>query len=560
MSGTETQKQHEQDVKHIVKNISVGKSYELNLADDKQYDYVKTLYQLNGLTANRYPQTFNVLDQARQKDLATKSPEAAPTLNTSHIAAGTPGFGTLAKITSVGTAKSGTEACATAFLAVAGGVSVASLSLFVYDNTDPSNPKVLAQNTVNIGTSNFIPIQASGGTPTDKMYAMLTYSYTPVGGSPVPSNVITENNQNGQSDPTVGEPVQKPTHTSNANIRIALSRGDFGRNNDDVDYWFNKGEYADTTIIVPFVGSATFANPVDLSTLQLNLCVALQDGGASVTPSAPVDLSQYFTLSPDEKTLNWNFPANGATDGSKGNPIVYGTAPWISDTVTYFFGSIGINEKGSLNPQWIFIQSTEIADEVDNDGIEYIKPLVFLWHCVAEGTMITLADGSTKAIENVSNEDSVKINSKGDTMPVLATTLGKAQPGEIYILNTANGDALTLSSKHLVITNNGAKQAQELKAGDLIQTQEGIDTVKSIEKGTFNGNLYNLELGEDGNVPEKGSSFFANGVSVGDFQMQSHYHRAKATDTDYILATLPEEWHADYMSHLEDEKKKSSWD
>jgi hypothetical protein len=554
--------QHLKDVQHIVATTQPEKSYELNLADDQQYRYLRNLHKMNGMTPDRYPQTFSVLESQRQADLGTKRPDATPTLSRTEIESGTTGFGTLAKITAVGSAKNGTEACATAFLAVDGGASTATISLYVYDNTDPLKPKVIAHNTVTLGTKNFIPIQAVGGTPVENMYAMMTYSYTPMGGSPVPPQTKTANSKNGQVDPTVKEPVQKTSHLANKNIRIALSRGDYNRKNADVDYWFNKDLVYDTTIIVPFVGSATFANPVNLDSLQLNLVVALQDGGASVTPTKPTNLSSHFSLSTDSKTLSWNFPANAIDPvthkpdpGTMGTPVVYQTAPWKSDAVSYFFASVGINEVGSNETQWVHMQSTEIADEVDNDGIEYIKPLVFLWHCLAKGTMIALADGSSIPIEDVTNENSVIVDNQGNTMPVLATTLGDSLHNEMYNLTT-DGKKLILSAKHLVVTSDGVKQAEELKLGDSILTEDGPTAITSIEKDAFAGKLYNLELGTDGDVPEEGSTFFANGICVGDYQKQSHYHRAAQNDPEKVLAQLPKEWHTDYMSHLEDEDLK----
>lgn len=548
MKNSDLLQQHSADLKEITAAMKEDKNYILNLADDRQYNYIKNLYALNGMDAKRYPTTFKTLEENRKEDLQSKKPSIANLNYKMDADSQGSGFYTLAKVTSVGTTSNGSEACASAFLSVIGGVTVAYLHLAIYDESH----NLICQSKKNVATGEFIAIQTSGGVPTENMTAFLTYSYTPVGGNPFPYNMTSGTYKNGQGDPTILEPVQKPSHSTNADIRIALSRGT--HNNNDVDYWFNKGSWANTTIIVPFVGSVKFTNPVDLDSLEVLLTVALLDGGVNTIPSSPNNLNDYFTLSEDKLTLSWNFPANGTEPGSEGNPVVYGTAPWVSGTITYFFASLSINPVGSHNREYVFIQSTDMADETEDDGISYIKPLKFLWHCLAEGSLVTLADGSQLPIEKIDNSYSVMIDEEGNSLPVLATTLARAKDNEVLRIVTKTSDELILSKKHLVSCGTIMKRAEDLKVGEFIGTRNGQARIALIEHLTdHSGHLYNLELGYDGRVPVNGSTFFANDILVGDFQMQSHYGRNAHHDKDYVLAHLPNEWHLDYLSSLEDQ-------
>ena len=542
--------QHEQDVAQLVKNQKEGKTYELNYADEKQYNYVKNLYKLHGLSPDKFPQTFKELENQKTKDLANKKPAAAE-LDKTVLEDGETGFGTLAKITGVGTANGGKEALASAFLSVEGGVQSANLILTVYDMTT-GNPKVITSKNLPVGVSNFISIQAQGGEPTDKMMAVLKYTYTPTGGSQTPSKTALGYNKIGMKDPKVSEPAQKTTHDTNQSIKIALSRGDFNRNNDDVDYWFNKGKWDDTTIIVPFVGQTLFANPIKKplqDNLIVKLTVALNDGGVCVTPANIAEVKKAFSVAADGKTLVWSLSANGDKPGEVGNPVTYEKAPWGADTITYFFAEIGVKTGTNLDYDWVYVQSSDAADNIPEDGIRYIKPLVFLWHCLAEGTMITLADGSQLPIQEIDNSNSVQINQQGDVAKVVATSQAPARKGDVLQVKTEDGQELILSRDHVVITSDGSLKAMQLKIGDKVLTLNGETVVVSINISEYEGTLFNLHLDEE--RTENTSTMFANGILVGDHIMQINYHKNAMKDKDYVMKHhLPEEWHVDYLNSL----------
>ena len=546
--------QHLNDVQAVTSKMKPGVSYDLNLADDQQYNYLKNTYKLNGITEAKYPRTTQALEEQRNNDLKFNKGTGL-TISKDVVQTGDTKFGTYAQVTGVGTAKNGSVAYASAYVSVEGDVEFVNATLQVFDTKD--GYKLLASKSIKNQPANFVAIQASGGTPSNRMMAVLTYSYKVKGFNKTPDKTVLAKNRNGQFDPVVNEPVQKADHTSNPNIKIALSRGENANkgNNKDVDYWFYRGQWDNTTVTVPFVGSVKFANPIQTplsDNLQLEMVVALNNGGACVVPANLDKVKEAFSIGADGRTLNWNLPANGATPGSDGNPIVYSAAPWNSDTVTYFFANIGVRTANNLDYDWAFVQSTDMADEMTEDGIRYIKPLVFLWHCLAEGTMITLADGALLPIEEVTNEYRVRANNNGQDLRVVATTQAPAIPGETLFLKVASGEELILSKDHVVITVDGPLKAVELERGMVLITERGNVELEFISEFDYQGTMYNLELEVQ---PGAETTMFANFVQVGDYHMEMNYKRNATSNPEYVKKhVISEEYHTDYMSSLEDNK------
>jgi len=171
------------------------------------------------------------------------------------------------------------------------------------------------------------------------------------------------------------------------------------------------------------------------------------------------------------------------------------------------------------------------------------KEQQFIWHCLAKGTLVTMADGTTLPIEQLNNTDTV-LTSGGVTLPVRATSQAPASRDEVLTIEGASGHFLTLSDGCIVWTSAGPLQAGELKIGDKIITLDGKDTISSIERRAYNGQLYNLHLGngeQPGAMSVSGTNFFANGILVGDHQVQTAYLNNALTDKEYVLSKLPQE-------------------
>lgn len=548
------------DLQYILDQIEHGKCHKLNLSDEKQNNYIQNLYRNNGYTPNRYPMLFKSIEDQKNTDMEINN-RIGLEVDKNIILANQPGFGNLNKITMIGSVEKGTKSSSIAFSTIIGGTTQTTLILRVFEYKGRVIGKLLAtKNVMEHASGEFVPIQAIGDISGHHMLAVLNYSYVKDG---VPTNgMLQMETRKVLVDPEVTEPAQwEKLPSSRSNIQIALSRGSYA---DDVDYWFNKGLLYDTTIIVPLVGNSSYESniitPLEPSkNLMVNVTVAIKGGGASTSPNNINDVYKEFSIGPDPRTLNWKLSAGPNRDGTKGNPIIFEKSPWRADTVTYLDCSIGVQTQNSapLDFVWSYILSSDMPDEDPLDGVAYIKPLQFMWHCLAKGTNITLADGTELPIQDVDNTCSVRIDSKGNSLSVRGTTRAEARSGEVIILKTSDGKTLTLSDCHVVVTPDGFKQVNELVPGSNLVSINGVVEVLSIEMDTeYNGKLYNLILGtheQQKTLDDSETTLFANGIKVGDYQVQEKYRDIMKNDKTYILNKLHPDWHLDYLSSLEDQ-------
>ena len=114
---------------------------------------------------------------------------------------------------------------------------------------------------------------------------------------------------------------------------------------------------------------------------------------------------------------------------------------------------------------------------------------------------------------------------------------------------TETGRSLLVTDGHPISTANGFYPAKELSIGDLIKTESGLETVLSITEERYLGIVYNLKLGGDDqeDLSSCGATHFANGILVGDGNMQSALldQRKREARKPRSIAELPEEWRFD---------------
>lgn len=358
---------------------------------------------------------------------------------------------------------------------------------------------------------------------------------------------------NAAANPVVTAPVQYPgRQTGNLNaIVIGLSRGyNSPSNNSDIDYWFWQNQWQNTTLLMPLQGSMKFLYPIaplNANNPKLEFYLARKEGGMSELKATNVQqYLKYFSIDPSDSTkLNFSLMATGTTAGGA---INFGLSPWVADTSTYFTCRITVNFN---NPQfgqgWSSILSTTTNNPKPVLGLTYIKPVVYVWHCMVEGTLITMADGSTKPVETLDSGDVVR--SGGTTRKVLATL---AQPhwGTVYTIHLHGGQNLTCSGTHPVMTPGGAVQASTLQAGQQVLTDGGTGTVANITTYEQQGQgLFNLWL----DPTSAGQTIMvANGIVVGDYQIQVALIEASERQPELVRARLPERLHRDFDSWLED--------
>lgn len=399
--------------------------------------------------------------------------------------------------------------------------------------------------------------------PEDKVDLFLTTSYVVIfkDGS-VTSNTATNSwAHEAASDPIVEAPAIRKDRTKGdlSCIMVGLSRG-FGsgspKNNTDVDYWFWQNQYSNTTLLVPLKGKIQFrrklaalsdTNPV------LEFYLAKAEGGmAELKDKDTIPYRKYFTLDPSDpkgRTLLFDLSPTATTAG---NAINFGPSIWNADTKTFFTARISVVFAEAAadggNTGWATILSSLDDDTDAADGVATIKPIRYVWHCLAAGTRITLADGSTRPVEDIVAGDTV-LSANGPR--AVMATLAQPHHGPVITLGFTNGASLTGSATHPVRTPDGMVQAAALAVGDTVLTASGgRTTVATVGMGRMNGEgLFNLWLDPD---DEGETTMIANGIVTGDYQTQLTLLDKAATDPALIRARLPPSLHTDFDSWLED--------
>jgi hypothetical protein len=263
-----------------------------------------------------------------------------------------------------------------------------------------------------------------------------------------------------------------------------------------------------------------------------------------------------FEIDPENPAkLNWSLPA-GKSTSDPGNPIVFSNVPWGSDTLAYFYCEIDVVLSDS-SPASAYIQSSDSPDPKPLDGTLYIMPIDFIWHCLAEKTLVNMADGSKKVIEDILAGDKVQINDKGNIAVVEWTNLG-AHKGAMFVIETESGKKIVTSHNHVFFTEEDAMPVSELKVGDILQTISGNEKIKLIESSEYNGlvcNIATVRYQDPHNSKSIVGAFYANDFLVGDINAQRVIKGRRLNDISWIKKQVPEYMHVDVDSFFNEKMR-----
>lgn len=148
-------------------------------------------------------------------------------------------------------------------------------------------------------------------------------------------------------------------------------------------------------------------------------------------------------------------------------------------------------------------------------------PINIQYGCIAEGTLVDMADGSKKKVEDIRSGDRV-LTKQGGVLQVKSRIVGHDTEFVDLIYN--NGEKVSLTPTHPVATLRGIVKADELKAGDTIYTRDGQTTLSSVKlRNTDPLNVYNFVLEKTDDKSEllpEDALLFAGGILVGDNNLQ----------------------------------------
>ncbi len=146
--------------------------------------------------------------------------------------------------------------------------------------------------------------------------------------------------------------------------------------------------------------------------------------------------------------------------------------------------------------------------------------IAVMFGCLAEGTLVKMADGREIPIENVHTGDKVWNPAINAPAEVVNKWTGVEDTPLLKI--TTQVGTISMTRDHPVFTpRNGIVRAGKLSIGDSIHTGFGIDSevkITNIEQGeNTTVNVYNLDL--DGDI--RSQCFLANKIAVGTNHLQN---------------------------------------
>lgn len=376
-----------------------------------------------------------------------------------------------------------------------------------------------------------------------------------------------------QEESSIQANVTAPVTThGNAQVLIAVGRPAGAPANADYIYLESSGLGSDPYLICPFTGNVSLAGSIDLGSLtasdvDTNIVIINSSGNAEylnrdATYTTDADVVAAFSVGSAPNVLAWDFPYDGVGYQST-KSIVYDRGSLTTELVSYFyfaFNSIPL-EGGTTSPP--FFVCSKNSPEAHSVNCKTIDDLMFWWHCLAEGTLVTLEDGSEIPIEDINQTHKVK--TEQGSLTVRATVLGRHTSkalgkDRIYKLTTENGKSIIATETHMIfMVGNQPRKIEDIIVGDIIMTDENNSTVISNDPIEHDSMFYGLVLGDEEEqkreeFPTNMANFYANGILTGDHDTMRYHAEEAHHDLEYMLPRIKEEIHADYASALNDKR------
>lgn len=369
------------------------------------------------------------------------------------------------------------------------------------------------------------------------------------------------------------------TSHGNPSVQIAIGRVSTAPIPTSSDYvYLETSNTGSPYLIVPFVGNVALSGTIDFGALTIdnfNTKIYVNDADQSQTSERA---SEYTTnqkvldaMSPGTapNVLDWSFPYDGRGAGDKGyqttDSIVYNPSSLVNEVDCYFyFAFLNIPFTNGTTAEPFYVCSKDTPEESSINCTKILN-LYFWWHCVVEGTMVTLEDGTELPVEEVNETHRVR-TADGKSYAVAATVLGHHSSSaggggtrheRIFRVMTKNGKEVIATSHHTIFTDAGTvKKVMHLALGDSILTIDGPSDIISLEPVEMEATFVGLMLGSpaeqsDPKFPTNMVGYYSGGILSGDQNTFIHHHKTARMETSVALAHVDEKLHTDYSSAVE---------
>lgn len=179
----------------------------------------------------------------------------------------------------------------------------------------------------------------------------------------------------------------------------------------------------------------------------------------------------------------------------------------------------------------------EILSGGKADSIYEIPAIYAYLDCFAKRTMISMADGSKKAVEEIEAGESVR-SKDGRDVPVKEVRIqGEAHVIGIYL---ESGEEILLTEGHAINTVDGIYPASRLREGQKIITEDGTGSIRRIIPQCGRTYIVYALFLEEG----------AEWLYAGGIMAHSSGGEELFQDRDWVREELPKEWLTDYDNAL----------
>lgn len=535
--------------KHVLSQCKHdGVPMNLDLSDDKHFNFLLDERGGNEYLKNYFPYYHQTLHNSRQNAIKAKNSKTsfAPTYLTllEKVANGddvSKDWHDLVQITGLVAQQiygsSDHVVHATALVSFVDGLQSMNAMLTI---GNPNTGKMIAQTNISqLYDQGYNTVITAHGTAKnlDGIEASLSIDYVPYK-TKVPVHQVMKIPILDKIDPSepiiVTDPVHKPGVNNVGFIKVCM-----GRHGADCDYEYTaQPQPTPPTPTIAVSGSVTYAGTIgqpgpDSTKFGIYFFVMKRDGGGAQFFTKESEAYENFTLSNNDHTLSWNFP-----------PATFESAPWTQGNEVDLNITVAICVDSQITNTCFQVSSLKGIDE--NDSIAKIDVLKFFWGCLSADSLILMKDGSKKRVDSIKVSDRVQIDDSGSYLSVVDIITGKEEKPCLRI-TTENNRSLLVTDEHPIFKFDGFCLAKELRIGDFVKTESGFERVSNVSEELYDGTIYNLKLGGNENQEQAGSAHYANGIFVGDGNMQGFLLEKRKAEAmkPRSIEELPEEWRFD---------------
>lgn len=276
-------------------------------------------------------------------------------------------------------------------------------------------------------------------------------------------------------------------------------------------------------------GGNTIATPGTLNTWEKGVteaCALLDPAKANKLripggPPLEIDVTKYVKTdglvrrSEDAKTATFKFSV--FTD-ARGNWMT----AWPANTAAHFIHNYEATVAAADTAKCVISARATATPEART-----------LRGCFDPATMIRMADGRVRKIDDIKQGDLVFNPVTRQSMPVVRVTKGPEAGHGLYEIGFGTGrgaKSVKVTSKHPFMTENGLRMAAQLQKGDRILTARGtfrkIDVVNALapKAGQM---VVNIALGSE-SFAATDHMVLADGIVTGDLQLQERLENTAA--------------------------------